>query len=241
MVTGFSIAFPDRKPANGTVTAPKADCQILPEGTSTVQSADWFVNLIDNPDGSFSLDNLLQKLKVQGILPAANLSNAENLVFQSDTEEITLWAKEHLLKVITPKSEVVCMDANKEEKLARMTVHSSSAPACIAAIAVDNQPLETSKRIVIVYSTMVANSNLTLSPDHSTNIQSGHAPTLLRCGQLKLQFDRPVKGFKLYALGFDGSRRQELPLAKRDIVTDISIDTAALQDGPTVFFELVAE
>ena len=133
------------------------------------------------------------------------------------------------------------MDRNKAEKLARMTVKASSAPACIAAIAVDNQPLATSKRIVIVYSTMVANSNLTLSPDRRVNIQSGHAPTLLRCGKLQMQIDRPVKGFKLYALGFDGARRQELPLAKRDIVTDISIDTAALQDGPTVFFELTAE
>ena len=241
LVTGFTVAFPDKMTARGTVAARKADCQILPEGTSTVQSADWFVNLIDNPDGSFSLDNLLQKLKVQGILPPGNLTDAENFVFQSDTEEITLWAKRHLLKVVTPKSEVVCMDANKEEKLARMTVNSSSVPACIAAIAVDNQPLATSRRIVVVYSTMVANSNLTLSPNRRVNIQSGHAPTLLRCGKLQLQIDRPVKGFKLYALGFDGARRQELPLAKRDIVTDITIDTAALQDGPTVFFELVAE
>ncbi|MCR5380082.1 MAG: hypothetical protein K6G44_03775 [Lentisphaeria bacterium] len=241
LVTGFSIAFPDRKPANGTVVAPKADCQILPEGTSTIQAADWFINLIDNPNGSFSLDNLLQKLKVQGILPAANLSDAENLIFQSDTEEITLWAKEHLLKVITPKSEVVCMDANKEEKLAYMTVNASSTPACVAAIAIDNQPLATSKRIVLVYSTMVANSNLTLSPDRSTNIQSGHPPTLLRCGQLQLQFDRPAKGFKLYALGFNGARREELPLVKRNGKTSISIDTATLKDGPTVFFELVAE
>ena len=241
LVTGFTIAFPDRKPASGTVAAQKADCQILPEGTSTVQSAGWFVNLIDNPDGTFSLDNLLQKLKVQGILPAGNQTDAEDFVFQSDTEEITLRAKERLLKIVTPKSEVICMDRNKAEKLAHMTVNASSTPACIAAIAVDNQPLATSKRIVIVYSTMVANSNLTLSPDHRVNIQSGHAPTLLRCGKLQLQIDRPVKGFKLYALGFDGSRRQELPLAKRDIVTDISIDTSALQDGPTVFFELVAE
>ncbi|MBR5839944.1 MAG: hypothetical protein IKZ84_15495, partial [Victivallales bacterium] len=82
---------------------------------------------------------------------------------------------------------------------------------------------------------------LTLSPDRSTNIQSGHAPTLLRCGQLQLQFDRPAKGFKLYALGFNGARREELPLIKRNGKTSISIDTATLKDGPTVFFELTAE
>ena len=241
LVTGFSIAFPDRQIAKGTENAPKANCQILPEGTSTVQSADWFVNLLENPDGTFSLDRILQRLKVQGILPATNQTIAEQFIFQSDTGEITLRAKEKLLKVVTPKAEVICMEGDKKEQLGLMTVNHTSIPACIAAISVDNQTLALSKRIVIVYSTMVVNSNMTLSPDRQTNINSGHAPALLRCGRLKIQMKRPAQDFKLYALGFNGARRQELPLTKQDSVTDITIDTLALQDGPTVFFELVAE
>lgn len=241
LVTGFTVAFPDRRAARGTAVAPKADCQILPEGTSTVQAADWFVNLIDNPDGSFSLDRILQRLKAQGVLPATNHTNAEQLVFQSDTGEITLRAKEKLLKIVTSKSEVICLEGGKAEPLGQMTVNHTSVPACVAAITVDNQPLASSKRIVIVYSTMVVNTNMTLSPDRRTNINSGHAPALLRCGKLQLQLNRPVGNLKLFTLGFDGARRQQLPLSEKDGKLSISLDTSALQDGPTVFFELVAE
>ena len=45
----------------------------------------------------------------------------------------------------------------------------------------------------------------------------------------------------LYALGFDGSRREKLPLQAENGVIKISFDTAALKNGPTPFFELCAE
>ena len=240
LVTGFTIAFPDRKSSVET-SVRKADCQILPEGTSSVQAADWFVNLIDNPGGTFSIDGLIQRLKSQGILPKFNLTNAEQSVFQSDTGEITLRAKDHLLKIVTPKSEVVCLEADRPEPLGLMTVNGTSTPACAAVIAVDNQPLAISKRIVIVYSTTVVNDEMTLSPDRRTNIRSGHPPALLRCGKLQFQLARPASGFKLFALGFNGERRQQLPVSEQNGKTSIFIDTAALQDGPTVFFELTAE
>ena len=240
LVTGFSIAFPDRKPAVSSAVK-KADCQILPEGTSSVQAADWFVNLIDNPNGSFSIDVLIQRLKAQGILPKFNQTNAEQLVFQSDTGEITLRAKEHLLKIVTPKSEIICMEANKPEPLGQMTVNSTSTAACIALISVDNQPLTISKRMVVIYSTIVVNDDMTLSPDRRTNIRTGRPPALLRCGKLQLQLAHPANGLKLFALGFNGERHQQLPVTEQNGKADISIDTASLQDGPAIFFELVAE
>lgn len=45
----------------------------------------------------------------------------------------------------------------------------------------------------------------------------------------------------LYALGLDGSRREKLPLEAVNGTLKVKIDTTILKNGPTPFFELIAE
>ena len=45
--------------------------------------------------------------------------------------------------------------------------------------------------------------------------------------------------YELYALALDGTRRESIPFESESGLSRISIDTAALQNGATVFFELV--
>lgn len=67
-------------------------------------------------------------------------------------------------------------------------------------------------------------------PDNATRIN----PILFR------NLRRPGS-WKLYALGVDGGRRDEIPVQAAGDHQTIRIDTGALPAGPTPFFELVAD
>jgi len=54
---------------------------------------------------------------------------------------------------------------------------------------------------------------------------------------VELSVDDP-KGWSLYPLSLDGSRRKALPLGSEKDTLALAIDTATLPEGPTVLFEL---
>jgi hypothetical protein len=152
--------------------------------------------------------------------------------------------KENLLKIATRRSEAVALEAGKGERVGALNVAASSVPALVAACSMDKSDaaLESSKRVVLIYSTYAVNSGMTLSADRSTLVDIGKLPVLLRGGKLDLTL-KNSNGAKcsLYALDFDGSRRERLPFEFKNGLLKISLDTAKLKDGPTVFFELAAE
>lgn len=70
----------------------------------------------------------------------------------------------------------------------------------------------------------------------------GGAPILLETGKLDVSLKNVFgKKMKCYALAYSGERREEIPVTVRDGKLSIRIDTAKLANGPTPFFELVAE
>ncbi len=244
LLTGFSVAFPWARKAEGVGVAPAPDVVMTPSGGASFKSAGggWAVDSIERKNPKSSLAATLAGMKAKGILPKDNISDASKELFQSDTGEITMRCKEKLLKIVTPRSEAVTLEAGKGEPLGRLNVLNSSVPGMAAACAVDGKPLADSRRIVLLYSTEVANSGLELSADRVTLVNLGRMPILIKTGVLEATL-KNSNGAKmaLYALGFDGSRREKLPLEFADGLLKIKIDTAKLKNGPTPFFELVVE
>ena len=246
LMTGFSIAFPDlQRPSTLTSKPRPADIAILPDNgmeLKDLKAGDWssIVQSIKGP--SFSLQRFASDMKAKGILPASNLSDPDAGVFQSETGEITLRAKERLIKVVTPKTEGISLEANKAETLSSLKVEGSSVPASVTAIAIDGEPLASSTRMVLVYSTEMAFSGMELSTDRVTMIDPGKMPVLMRTGKLKatIKSKTPSK-MALYALKIDGTRMEKLPVSAEGSMLRLVIDSATLKDGATPFFELVAE
>ena len=240
LMTGFSVAFPWAKRAEGTTDGGKATMRILPSGVAAENAQDWFVDVFETKDGNFSLAEMVRVMKGKGILSSDNISDPERGIFQSDTGEITMRSGEHLLKVKSPRTEAVTLEAGKREVVGTLTVKSSSAAACIAVCSVTSEPIAASKRMVLLYSTEMVNTGMVLGYDRQLMKNTGKSPALMRCGKLNatLTCDTP-ESFSLYALAFDGSRREKLPLSVADGQLRIQINTAALADGPTSFFELV--
>jgi hypothetical protein len=243
-LTGFSVSFPWAKPAEGVGVAPSPDFILTPDIGGEIASAGggWAISGKDSPVSKFSLSNTVKKIKENGMLPESNISDPEKGIFQSDTGEITMRMHENLLKVITSRSEAVALEGGKSEQLQMLNILKTSVPALVAACAVDGKSLLASKRVVLIFSTQVANSGMELSPDRTTMVNLGKLPILMKVGKLDVTLKNANStGMSLYALGFDGIRREKIPMESHGGTLKIMIDSGSLKDGPTPFFELVAE
>lgn len=210
-------------------------------GNPKMRRTDWFVETVGNGVLDFNLHSYSVKLKRANLLGKENLSDPKKNIFHSDTDEILMKADENLLRVITPKSEAVSLAANKTESLNVLSVQNSSVDATVALCSVDMKNLADSSRMVLIYSTRAKNSGMAFSKD-GTEIKSGEgeSPILLETGKLDVLLNFPTNAkYELYALALDGTRRESIPFESESGLSRISIDTAALKNGATVFFELV--
>lgn len=244
LLTGFSLSFPDSRPAKGVGKAGEADLVMPPAGGAEFQSGGggWCVNAIDGDKADFSLPAAVANLKAKGILAADNVTDPDAGIFQSDTGEITMRTKENLLKVAAGRVEAISLEGDRGEPIGKLDVQHTTVPALVAACAMDQVELAASRRVVLVYSTYAVNTGMELSPDRATLVELGKQPILMQTGKLDVTLENThAKSMKLYALGFDGARREELPLEVAGDTLRISLDTGTLKDGPTPFFELSAE
>ncbi len=242
LMTGFSLSFPWAKRMEKIAGGGEVDLRLLPAGVAAVNAQDWFVDVVESKDGGFSLADAVRKMKTMGILNPENISDPENGVFQSDTGEITMRSGEHLLKVRTPRTEAVTLEANKRETVGALTVERSSVAACVAVCSATPEPIALSGRMVLIYSTEMVNTGMVVGHDREMMKGTGRSPALMRCGKLSASLSCNDPGLiSLYALGFDGGRREKLPVSIAGGRLQIQIDVATLRDGPTPFFELVRD
>lgn len=243
LMTGFSVSFPDMEKANGVPEKTEhPDIVIAPSGSSSVEGSEWFTNVKDSGDKSFSLDAFVRSLRTRGMLSQANASSPDKNIFETETGEIILDANESFLKIKTPNTEGVSMKAGQSARLGRLNVARLSVPASVAVCSIDGAELASSKRMVLIFSTETANSGMELSSDRAMMRKLGSLPILLRCGKLELTLENAnAEKLSFYALKLDGSRDEKLSAANKHGQLIISLDTATLKNGPTPFFELVAE
>ena len=83
---------------------------------------------------------------------------------------------------------------------------------------------------------------LVLSGDRNTLIEPGkNAPPRMETARLRVSLRCTDKNWKLYPLSLSGERRKPLPVTQRNGSLEFRLDTAALPDGTTPFFELIQE
>ena len=239
LMTGLSIAFPDEKPAEGTAYSRKPDFTLSPANHGFINGDEWSSNIRNFNDGSFDLAAYTAELKKQRILPADNISDPAKGIFQTETGEIILNGPEKKMTVITPRTEAISWERNSQEKLKNLTVFPAKGHATIAVSSVDGKDLADSSRIVLIFSTEAINSEMKLSEDWTKLFATGKRPILVRAGECKAELQAKPGSWKLYALGLDGERLEELPITNNNGKLTISFDTAKLKHGITPFFELI--
>ena len=201
----------------------------------------WIEKVYNGNMSGSDLPQNIEKLRELGVLDKSNKTNIAKGIFHSDTKEILLDAKNKIIKVSTPKTELITGKVLKNQTANNLSHVSSTIPATVAITSLDNKKIDQSKRLFFAYITQEANSGMEASFDQLYLTKMGKAPILLRTGKLKALLKlNPNKTYKLYPLSLNGERREEIPCEFKNGILKIEIDTHKLPNGPTTLFEIVS-
>ena len=201
----------------------------------------WYSSLIDSKESLFHLDRYLNELRKKGALPARNRSSDAGGVYETETGELLMDTKRNYLQLNTPRLQGICAEAGTSVKLADFEIRKMTTRGNLALASIDgNKPIREAKRLLLVVATNVLNSGMTFEdPEQRFLLKLGTMPVLLETGTFELAFTSgSVPKLKLHALAMDGRRIAELPLRKNGNRAEISLNTAAIPNGPALYFEL---
>ncbi|MBI4979496.1 MAG: hypothetical protein HZC28_18610 [Spirochaetes bacterium] len=234
----FGLQYDAPIPA-GLPPYPKADMTVPPADGAAIVASQWAASVLDNATGK-DLDTLIDSMRSRGVLSQDNLSSAANGVFQSDTKEILMDTRAEQMTVVTPRFEGAVLKENKKAVLSSVRIANTSVAAAVSVASLDGKPVSQSSRLLLVYATDALNTGFEASDDRVTLVKNGTLPVLMQTGVLKVAVkSESAAAMLLWALGLDGSRKEQIPLAGGAAgEIKITIDTAALKNGPTPFFEL---
>ena len=182
----------------------------------------------------------IQSLRDAQLIGATNTSNAEQGIYQSDTGEITLNSQQKLMTVITPKTEAIVFDEPKPANLKQLSVLHASSSALVVISAMDDQPLATSKRMLLILSTDARNTDMTFEDEANTTlINLGKAPVLIRAAKVKLALKTPYKNaLKVFSTNLRGQRQDAINLKQTASSIEFELDISKLTHGATTYFEI---
>ncbi len=243
LIVGFSIKADAPTPeALKHVKPAKADIEILPNGTSEVITQGWFQQVLDSNDGTFRLSKFVDEMKKNGMLPADNVSDPDNGIYQTDTGQITLDSKNMVMKVVTDYSCAATVHKNRTLDVGALKLISTSVPASVGVASLDGKKIIESSRLIFAYVTEENNMDSITSVDGVLSFRSGKGPVVMRRGRVKaeLKLD-PSKKYSVYPIALNGERREKIDVEFKDGVMKLDIDNGKLKSGAVPMFEIVAE
>lgn len=147
-----------------------------------------------------------------GVIPAECYDPARGVI-RSGTGELTFYRNRRCFSVITPKSEgFVLPEGETLEGGTVRRVRSERSFSSLFFSAMDGRTLAESDRILILHLSDVKNSGERFRDSGGTILEKWGGLPLLAChAKASAEFARPLDGFRLHALGFDGKRTGEIP------------------------------
>jgi len=208
-------------------------------GSKIETSMAGFSTVTNQTNNPSTFDKMIADLKNSNQLPKDNQTSGKKEIFESSNGQLLMKSKENFLSVNAPRLQGICGEAGATAKLAELEIVNMSVRGNLAAVAVDGmQPLKSAKRILIVYATNALNSNMKFeAPDQVTLVEIGGTPTMVRTGAFTIKIANPGK-MKAWALNVAGQRVEELPLTGGNGQLTLSVDTAKLKNGPSLYFEI---
>lgn len=185
----------------------------------------------------------VQTLRKSGLLAADNRSDPADGVFQSDTGQLLLDSGRRRMTVITPKTEGVVFDQPEPITLGALSVSDADGPALVAVSAMDQAPLTSSKRMLVILASDARNSNMRFSDAAETTlVEFGTGPVVIEARRVRIKLNNPNAGvLRVYAVNLRGQRGDQLAVQRSGDSISFLLDTGALKQGPTTYFEVTAE
>ncbi len=197
-------------------------------------------DLDKNASGFKAEPGLLKRLAATGVLPKGS-TDADEKQIVSDTGEIRIDAKAGSFSAVGERCELFAIAPNGESRGKLVAVKNGSTNAALYAVSVDNAPLATSRRWLLLYLTDGLNTGTQFSNrDHRLLTSVGTLPHLLRRGQATVSLSNPaMNGWKLWALDSGGKRLYVIPMreTKEGVAFDVRSDAP---EGACLAYELAA-
>jgi hypothetical protein len=182
----------------------------------------------------------VQNLREAKFIDANNLTDPTQEVYQSDTGEIVLDSQQNQMTVITPNTEAIVFNKPKPIALKQFSIISADSAALVAVSAMDNQPLKTSKRILVVLSTDARNTDMRFSDEaETTSLDLGKPPVIIRVARMKLALKNANKSqLKVFSINLRGQRQDAINVKQTDSSIEFELDISKLRHGATTYFEI---
>lgn len=179
-------------------------------------------------------------LKQYGWLSQNNLTDAAQQVFHSDTNELLLEAAQKRMTVVTPNTEAIVFSQVVPQTLNQLSVLAAQQGALVAVSAMDQQPLATSQRMLLILATDARNSQMQFTDGTASTVRDlGKPPVLLQANKIKLALKSPYRQkLKVYALNLSGHRMSAINLKQTDTSIEFELDIQQLKHGATTYFEI---
>jgi hypothetical protein len=232
---GLDFGRMPAKPPAGELDIPLTDGR--PAWIGKVESA-----LLRNGVDLGGSDDSLDALRSAGALAKANRTRTQKRVFESDTGQMLLDADAGSVSLDTPQTAALILREG-DGTAGPLAIRHASAPATFALSALDGKPLAQSRHLLLWVLTDARNTGMRFDDAEATTLRAiGSWPPRVRPIAATIRLGNNVaKGLKVWPLSLAGERRAPLPLSSTAEGAELALDTAALRDGPALFYEFAAE
>jgi hypothetical protein len=191
-------------------------------------------------------ESLMAMLKEKGIGGADNLTDPAKNFFMSETGEITIDAPQDIMILDTPKTAGAYAQAGKTVKTnSGVKIAISGADATVWVSALDNQPIATSKRLLVTHLTDLQNTEIKYAENaRQTLLDWGKLPHLVRNGKATVQVKlADAAKYKVWALSTSGKRNGEVKSAVVDGVLEFTADVSegSADNGARMTYEIATK
>ena len=217
------------------------DLAITPESGTAVKMVDG-AELTTAAGAAANTAKLVTQLRQRGVLEKENRTDIAKEVFESDTRELLLDARQRSFTINTPRSQGVCLPAGPfKVSVGVIEVENKGAGLSLLLASLSEAPIASSKRLLLILSGNALNSDMTFKDSSmKTLVSIGKGPALVRLLQLQLTARLKEAGdFEVWALAQNGTRLEKIPCAVKDGALSVSIDTGNLSKGPAQYFEFI--
>ena len=185
------------------------------------------------------LKSEIERMRQLGILPAQNATDAEKGVFVSETGELTVDQKNSSVVVDTPRFQSLTVDAGGSARASDLALKKASVPVGVTLVSLDEKRrIRESKHLLLVVTTKFQ-AEYSAVLDGWKYCRSGAYQQVMQAGQFEIEAGiGNGRVPKVYALGFDGLRREPIAVRSARGKVAFDLDTSKFEFG-TPFFEIV--
>ncbi|HEY3282065.1 MAG TPA: hypothetical protein VGN26_07300 [Armatimonadota bacterium] len=189
---------------------------------------------------SGSSPEALAALRAKGLLAAANRTDLDQGVRQSDTGELLVEAASAKMAVNTPRTVGGAARAGDTLVAGPLTAKVAGARAVLYASSLDGKPLTKSGRILLAHITDVQSAGTKYAAADMRVLQEwGRGPHLVRTGTAEVTLTHDaLKGLKAWRLDTSGHRVAPIPLQVRADKLVLRLSTRAGDGSGTLYYEI---